>query len=78
MRYKYIVVQNIYRNGESVRTAFGIAVVEEYDKIITVLDSVSDISSDIELVEKLAERCNICQLELVHFRDVIVDFLEDI
>ena len=47
MEYKYIVVQSTYKNGEITRTGFGIATVEEYDGVTTILESISDISSDI-------------------------------
>ena len=35
---------------------------EEYDEVTTVLESISDLSSDIEPIERLGEVCNNLQL----------------
>ena len=78
MNYKYIVVQNTYKNRENTRIGFGIAAVEEYDGFTVVFESIEDISSDIESVEELAERCNLFELDIVHFRDFVSDFLESL
>ena len=78
IQHKYIVIQSTYKNGSAKRTAFGIAAVEEYDGITTILESISDISSDIRSVKRLVELCNDHQLSLVHFRDVVSDFLATI
>ena len=75
MKYKYVVVQNTYFNGDATRTSFGIAIVEEYDGITTVLESMSDISMEKKAIEELVKYCNEQKLELMHFQDVIMDFL---
>ena len=75
MEHKYIVVQSMYKNGDSTRIGFGIAAVEEYDGVTTVLESISDISSDIEPIERLVKVCNNLQLEPIHLQDVATDFL---
>lgn len=75
IEYKYIVLQSTYKNGVAKRISFGIAGIEEYDGTITVLDSVSDISSEIDPVEELVDLCNDQQLSLIHFRDIVSDFL---
>ena len=75
MEYKYIVVQSTYKNGEITRTGFGSATVEEYDGVTTILESISDISSDIEPIERLVELCNNLQLDPIHLQDVVSDFL---
>jgi hypothetical protein len=69
------VVQSIYKNGSAKRTAFGIAAVEEYDGITTILESISDVSSDIDAIERLVEVCNNLQLDPIHLQDVVSDFL---
>ena len=53
---------------------FGIAAVEEYDGVTTVLESISDISSSIEPIERLVEVCNNLQFEPIHLQDVVTDF----
>ena len=75
MEYKYIVVQITYKNGDSTRIGFGIAAVEEYDGVTTILESISDISTDIEPIERLVEVCNNLQLDPIHLQDVVTDFL---
>lgn len=74
MEYRYIVVQNTYQSGSTTRIGYGIAVVTEYDGVITVLISVLDLSTDIHLVEGLVERCNSQELDPIHLRDVVADF----
>ena len=69
------MVQSTYKNGNATRIGFGIAAVEEYDGITTILESISDISSDIEPVEHLVELCNNLQLDPIHLQDVVTDFL---
>ena len=56
MEHKYIVVQSTYKNGDSIRIGFGIAAVEEYDGVTTILESISDISTDIKPIERLIKR----------------------
>ena len=75
MEHKYIVVQSTYKNGNSTRIGFGIAVVEEYDGVTAILESIPDLSPDIEPIERLVEVCNELQLEPVHLQDVVTDFL---
>ena len=75
MEYKYIVVEITYKNGDSTRIGFGIAALEDYDGVTTILESISDISTDIEPIERLVEVCNNLQLELIHLQDVVSDFL---
>lgn len=75
IQHKYIVVKSTYKNGAAKRTAFGIAAVEEYDGITTVLESISDISSDAKAVKRLVRLCNEHQLSLIHLREVVSDFL---
>ena len=76
MTYKYIVVQNTYLNGAATRVGFGIAAVEEYDMVTTVLESIPDLSANSEDIERLVELCNRNQLDIVHLQDVATDFLE--
>ena len=72
---KYIVLKNTYINGDAIRVGYGIAAVEAYDGVTTVLESIDDISPDIAPVERLVELCNLHKLEVVHLKDVVDDFL---
>ena len=75
MKHKYIVVQNTYKNGNATRISFGIAAIEEYDGVTTILESISDLSSNLKSIERLVDICNNLQLDLIHLRDVVNDFL---
>ena len=75
MEHKYIVVQSTYKNGDITRIGFGIAAVEEYDGVTTILESIPDLSSDINPIECLVEVCNDLQLDPIHLQDVVTDFL---
>ena len=57
------------------RISFGIAAIEEYDGITTVLKSFPDISPDLSNVEALANLCNAHELDPIHFNDIIDDFI---
>ena len=70
MEHKYIVVQSMYKNGDITRIGFGIAAVEEYDGVTTILKSILDISSDIEPIESLVEIYNNLQLDTSCLQDV--------
>ena len=74
MEYRYIVVQNTYQSGRNTRIGYGIAVVTEYDGVITGLNSVSDLSANVRLIEELVERCNSQELDPIHLQDVVADF----
>ena len=69
------MVQNTYKNGDATRIGFGIAAVEEYDGVTTILESISDISANIEAIERLVQYCNNLQLDPIHLQDVVTDFL---
>ena len=75
MEHKYIVVQSTYKNGEITRMGFGIAAVEDYDGVTTILESILDISTDIESIERLVKFCNNLQLDPIHLQDVVTGFL---
>ena len=74
MECRYIVVQNTYQSGRNTRIGYGIAAVTEYDGVTTVLNSVSDLSADIQLIEELVECCNSQGLDPIHLEDIVTDF----
>jgi len=76
--YKYVVVKSEYINGDSTRIGYGIAVVEECDGNVSVLDSISDICFDVKSVERLVELCNRAELSPIHLHEVVSDFLGEI
>ncbi|MBQ9112314.1 MAG: hypothetical protein IJY08_01955 [Clostridia bacterium] len=72
---KYIVVQNTYLNGNASSVRYGLALVEEEDGELTVLESVSDLSPMLERVRELADMCNTLQLDPIHLNEITQDFL---
>lgn len=72
---KYIVIKNEYINQEYSRISFGIAAVEEYDGVTVILKSFSDLSPHFSEVESLVNLCNEQELELIHFNDIMDDFI---
>ena len=75
---KYIVVKNEYIDGENTRVSYGIAAIENCDGVDCVLESVSDIFSDFYEVETLVNVCNVEELDPIHIKDVVNDFLANL
>ena len=75
---KYIVVKNEYIDGENTRVSYGIAAIENCDGVDCVLESVSDIFSDFYAVETLVNVCNEEELDPIHIKDVVNDFLANL
>lgn len=75
MKCKYILMKNTLLCGDATRTCYGIAAVQVYDGIVTVLDSVTDVTVNRQSLEILVDLCNELSLEPVHLNDVIEDFL---
>ena len=73
----YGITEETYSLGNEKRVSYGIAVYADPKEEITntIIDSVRDISSDKERVLELTQRCNDLKLSLLHFHDVITDFL---
>jgi hypothetical protein len=72
---KYIVVKNEYIDGENTHVSYGIAAIDNCDRMDCVLETVSDISSDFCAIETLVNVCNAEELDPIHIEDVVNDFL---
>lgn len=75
MKCKYILMENTLLCGDWTRTCYGIAAVQVYDGIVTVLDSVTDITVNRQPLEELVKLCNELSLEPIHLNDIVEDFL---
>ena len=75
--HKFIVIKAVYQDGGNTRIGFGIAATSVYDDIVTILESVSDISPNENEVAELAETLNSAELDLIHFQDALNDFFVD-
>ena len=78
MECKYIVAENVYRNGDDTIKSYGVAVGNESDGETIILTSISDISSDIKQIERLVDICNRLRLDPVHIQEVVSDFLANV
>lgn len=77
MECKYILIRNIYEMGENTRIGFGIAAAEKGISEVTILESFSDLSSDVTKVEQLVRISNETGLDPIHLCDVVQDFLAE-
>lgn len=73
----YGVVKEIYYYKEEAREAYGLVVYSdaEEDGTATIIASAHDLTDERERMEELAERCNEDEVELLHFDDIVEDFL---
>ena len=75
MKYRYVIVSSTYYDEDKSRTAFGIAVIIQNDEYLTVVEEYSDLSDRIELVKNLVNVCNELELDPIHLKGVIEDFM---
>ena len=71
VRYRYIPVEEMLKNEETDYVSYGISVRSIEEEIAFV----SDISTDLDQVKKLAELCTEQELSPEHLGDVVEDFL---
>ncbi len=73
--YRYVPVQQTLTSEElGTYSTFGIQVLLAEE---TVLDLVSDVSTDLAEVQRLADLCTEQQLHPEHLREVVEDFLNN-
>lgn len=72
MKYKYITVESTYKFDVNERKSYGIAICDSEN---TVLETIADISPNIEGIKKLVDLCNKEKLSPCHLYDVVRDFL---
>ncbi len=79
MRITYGVTEEIYTLGDQSRTSYGIVAYAEgeEDGTATIVASARDLSPARERLDELVRTCNRLHLSLIHFGDVIEDFLAD-
>ena len=72
MDCQYVLIRGNYKDDVGSHTGYGIAAICDG----SVTDSVAlDLSCNENEVAELVRRCNELKLSLVHFQDVIEDFL---
>ena len=75
MKYKYVIVSSTYYDEDKSRTSFGIAAIIQNDEYLTVVEEYSDLSDRIELVKNLVNVCNESELDPIHLKGVVEDFM---
>lgn len=73
----YGVSKEIYSYKGSTREAYGLVAYAnaDIDGTLTIVASANDLSCDEIKLQELANKCNEEKLLLVHFNDVVEDFL---
>ena len=73
--YRYVPIQQTMESEDvGTYSTFGIQVLRVEE---TVIDLISDVSTDLKEVQRLADLCTERQLSPEHIRDVVDDFLND-
>lgn len=77
MKITYGVSKEIYSYGRNTREAYGLVayVDAELDGTATIVAIANDLSCDKTKLQKLADMCNEGQLNLVHFNEIVEDFI---
>jgi hypothetical protein len=72
------MVSETYIVGDHTRTSYGIVAYADADEegSATIIASARDLCVDKIAVEALVQRCNQLGLSLIHFDDIIQDFLD--
>ena len=75
----YGIIEEKYTLGDETRISYGIAVYSScvHNETTTIIASIHDITSDKEKLLNIANECNRLGLSMLHFYDVIEDFLTE-
>lgn len=71
MEYRYLILSTNYNNIHT----YGIAAAVNYDGYFVLIESFNDLSTDKHSVECLANMCNNLNLDILHLKDIVDDFL---
>ena len=75
----YGVTEESYSLGGERRVSYGIAcyIAVEHDGTANIYLSVHDVCADKQKLTAFVEKCNQLKLSLIHFEDVLDDFLSE-
>ena len=73
----YCVSKEFYSYKNAIREAYGLVAYTdaEIDGTATIVASANDLSCNEIKLQELANKCNEGKLELVHFNDIVEDFI---
>ncbi len=74
MKIEYSVIKTSYLYNKEEKAVYGIAVLQTEENETVLEDAVYDISSDLEGISALADKCNKLELSPLHLREVIEDY----
>lgn len=73
--YSYVTVKHQIGEGSGARICYGVAAALIYDGCVQLVQSYDDLSDDADSIRHFTETCNELHVELVHFADVVEDYL---
>ena len=75
----YGMVEETYTAGENIRVSYGIVAYSDFERdgTATIVASAKDLSNDKQRVKDLVKICNLLKLSLLHFDEVVSDFLAE-
>ncbi len=77
MDCQYIVFSSTFEAGCLSRTSYGIALVSVADDVMSVLQTLADVSSDRKGIDRLVDRCNTLKLDPMHLDEIVENFLQE-
>ncbi|MBQ7346483.1 MAG: hypothetical protein IJW55_00845 [Clostridia bacterium] len=75
MKTSYATVRSEYAQNGSTYVTYGIALTEEENGFITILETIPNLCANQVKVQQLADLCNTLELSPIHLHEVIQDFL---
>ena len=75
----YGMVEEKFTAGENIRVSYGIVAYSDFERdgTATIVASAKDLSNDKQRIKDLVKTCNRLQLSLLHFDEVVSDFLAE-
>ena len=71
----YLRCEKYFHTNQECWSSYGIAAAVFEDGVLCVLDSVSNVSPDRIMVERIVDQFNQTKLPLIHFRDALDNLL---
>ena len=72
---KYVLTKTHFYIGASSRTSYGISIVEDMEEMPGVIESITDVSENMQEVERIIEYCNNARVSITELSDVIEMFI---
>ena len=73
---KYVLTKTHFYMGASSRTSYGISIMEEANEMPGVIESITDISENMQEVNRIVEYCNNAKVSIAELSDIVEIFLK--